>query len=250
MTVTKILVLAALCATAAHAGSAGEDEHAARLEARVDAALERVLGPGRAAATVVVRGERVTKREQSQISGSSGRETPPGSPILELPGYTKKGAIQSRPPAGGNFLVHSASEETLREGSFVVSGVRARLVLDDGLSEDSAAEAVRVAREILALDPERGDQLAVVRTAFLPAWRAAFSRPRDARALALLCGAAAALILAAALIGLAATRSSRTLADALAKARATAPGVASQAASAPARRILPLPPLGKGGRGE
>ncbi|MDD5304321.1 MAG: hypothetical protein PHS14_14580 [Elusimicrobia bacterium] len=210
---TKTLVLAALCATAAYAGSAGEGEHAARLEARVEAALERMLGPGRAAATVEVRGERVTKREQSEIPG--------------------------------------AGEETLHEGAFAVSGVRARLVLDKSLGEGAVAEAVRVTGEILALDRARGDELTVLRTSFLPSWRAAFSRPRDARDLALLCLAAAAVMLAAGLIGRAATRSAAALAEAIANRRAAAPEPPSRVppAALPARRISPLPPLEKGGRG-
>lgn len=251
MGVTKTLVLAVLCATAAHAGSAGEGEHAARLEARVETALERMFGPGRAAVTVEVRGERVTKREQSQISGSGGREAPAEAGILELPGYTKSGAAKpARPAAGGATLIHSAFEETLSEGSFAVSGMRAWLVLDNKLSPDTVAEAVRVTGEILGLDTSRGDELNLVRTAFLPSWRAAFSRPRDARDLALFVLAAAAFLLAAWLISRAAMRSARTLAEAIAKPRAQAavPAPRTPSPALPLRRISPLPPLDKGGR--
>ncbi len=251
MGVTKMLVLALLCATAAHAGSAGEGEHAARLEARAETALERMFGPGRAAVTVEVRGERVSKREQSQITGSGGREAPPEAGIIELPGYTKGGAAKpARSASGGALLQHWAFEETLSEGSFAVSGLRAWLVLDNNLSPDTVAEAVRVTGEILGLDPSRGDELNLVRTSFLPSWRAAFSRPRDARDLALFVLASAAFLLAAGLIGRAATRSARTLAEAIGKPR---PQVAVPAPHAPApalplRRISPLPPLDKGGR--
>jgi hypothetical protein len=249
MGVTKALVLAVLCATAAHAGSAGEGEHGARLEARVEAALERMFGPGRAAVTVEVHGTRVTKREQSSISGSGGHEAPPEAAVIDLPGYTKSSAARAaRPAASGPLLIHADVDETLSEGSFVVSSVHAWLVLDSKLKEGAVAEAVRVTGEIIGLDPSRGDELSVVRTSFLPSWRAAFSRPRDARNLALLFLAAAAFVLAAGLIGRAAMRSSRTLAEAIAKGRAPASGLPS--AALPLRRILPLPPLGKGGRTE
>ncbi|MEQ1920456.1 MAG: hypothetical protein ABL955_14810, partial [Elusimicrobiota bacterium] len=192
---TKTLVLAALCATAAYAGSAGEAEHAARLESRVDAALERILGPRRAATLIEVRGERVTKTEQSQISGTRAHESAAGTEIFDLPGYTKKGASRPAiPVSGGTTMVQSATEETVREGSFAVSGVRAWLFLDKNLDDAAAAEAVRVSLEILAIEPDRGDTLKVVKTAFTPAWRAAFSRPRDARALMLLCLAAATFL--------------------------------------------------------
>lgn len=250
MPVTKILVLAALCATAAHAGNAGEGEHAARLEARVEAALERMLGPGRAAATVEVHGERVTKKEVSQISGAGGREAPADAPIIELPGYTKITAVRAPRPAAGPALINTAADELLTERSFAVSRLRAWLVLDKSLKDAAVAEAVRVTEEILALDKARGDELTVVRTAFLPSWRAAFSRPRDARNLLLLLLGAAALVLAAALLGRAATRSARALAEGLAKARAAAPvSVRPGPPPLPARRIIPLPPLDKGGRG-
>lgn len=255
MGVMKTLVLAALCATAAYAGSAGEGEHAARLEARVDAALERMLGPGRAAATVEVRGERVTKREEIQISGTGGHEAPPESDaaILDLPGYTNKAASRNSPaPSESARLVHSDSEETIREASFAASGVRAWLFLDKKLDDAVAADAVHMSLEILGIDPDRGDSLNVVRTSFPPVWRAAFSHPRDARALALLAVAAAALLLAAALIGRAATRSSRALAEAIVKARPAACDPALRRPSAPLppmRRISPLPPLEKGGPG-
>lgn len=247
---TKILVLAALCAVSARAGSAGEGEHAARLEARAEAALERMLGPGRAALTVVVRGERVTKREVSLITGAGGREAPPEPAIIDLPGYTKSGAPRPARPASPGFLTHSASDELLREGSFAVSGVRAWLVLDKNLKEGPVAEAVRVTSGIISLDRARGDELTVVRTAFLPSWRAAFSRPRDARDLLLLALAAAALVLAAWLVGRAATASSLALADAFSKmGRAGPASPARSALPSPARRIIPLPPLDKGGRG-
>lgn len=251
MGVTKALVLAVLCATAAHAGSAGEGEYASRLEARVETALERMFGPGRAAVTVEVRGERVTKREQSQISGSGGREAPAEAGIIELPGYTKSGAAKAaRPAAAGPILMHSAFEETLSEGSFAVSGVRAWLVLDNKLSPGSVAEAVRVTGEILGIDTSRGDEVSLVRTSFTPSWRAAFSRPRDARDLTLFVLGAAAFLLAAGLIGRAATRSSRTLAEAIAKPRVQAaiPAPRPPTPALPLRRISPLPPLDKGGR--
>lgn len=252
MGVTKILVLAALCAVPALAGSAGEGEYAARLEARAEAALERMLGPGRAALIVEIRGERVTKRETSQISGAGGREAPPEPALIELPGYTKNSSPRpARSSSGGATLIHAAADETLREGSFAVSGVRAWLVLDKSLKEGPVAEAVRVTGGILALDPARGDELTVVRTAFLPSWRAAFSRPRDARNLALLALAAAALVAAAALLGGAAMKSALTLSDALTRARQASPGPSTRPALPlePARRIIPLPPLDKGGRG-
>ncbi|MDP3541702.1 MAG: hypothetical protein Q8T11_04455, partial [Elusimicrobiota bacterium] len=220
---TRNFVLAALCATAAHAGSAGEGEHAARLEGRVEEALERILGPGRSAATVEVRGERVTKREQSEISGSVGSAASPasaGSAILALPGYTTKGGSRAAPASSrGPALLHSSSEETIREGSFAVSGLRAWIFLDKGLDDGAAAEAVRVSLEILALEPDRGDSFKVVRTSFLPAWRAAFSRPRGAGALALLVAACAAVLVAAAMLGFAALRSARSLAEAIRAAR-------------------------------
>ncbi|MCM2303185.1 MAG: hypothetical protein NDJ72_00665 [Elusimicrobia bacterium] len=258
---TKYVVLAALCATAAHAGPAGEVEHAARLEASVEAALDRIIGPGRSAATVEARGERVTRREQSEISGTGGDSAPaesssePGpaapspSAILPLPGYAKKG-VPAAPPSSRipPLLLHAASEETVREGSFAVTGLRAWIFLDKGLDDAAAAEAVRVSLEILAIDPDRGDSFKVVRTSFLPAWRAAFSRPRGAGALALLAVACAAALASAALLGFAALRSSRALADAIRAVRAPA-AVSSPPAPLPARRILPLPPLGKGGLG-
>lgn len=250
MGVTKTIVLALLCATAAYAGSAGEAEHAALLEARVNAALERILGAGRAAAIVEVRGERVTKRDVAQISGSGGHDAAADadSAIIDLPGYSKKAAARNTRPSGGATLVHSDSQETVREASFSVSGVRAWLFLDKNLDDVRAAEAVRVSLEMLSVEPDRGDSLKVVRTSFLPAWRAAFSRPRDARALTLLCMAAAALLLAAGLIGRAATRSSHALAEAIVKApSATADPAPRRPASLPPRRISPLPPLERGG---
>jgi hypothetical protein len=189
----------------------------------------------------------VTKREQSSISGSGGREAPSEAAIIDLPGYTKSGASRNaRPAAGGATLIHSAYDETVSEGSFAVSGLHAWLVLDNKLSEAAVAEAVRVTGEIVGLDPSRGDELSVVRTAFLPSWRAAFSRPRDARALALLFLAAAALVLAAGLIGRAAVRSSSTLADAITRVRGLS---TDSSARLPMRRISQLPPLDKGGRG-
>lgn len=248
MSVTRIFVLAALCATAAHAGSAGEAEHAARLEARAEAALERMLGPGRAAVAVEVRGERATKRELSTISGAGGREAPPEPSIIDLPGYTKTGV--SKPArAAPAILMHAASDEVTREGSFAVSGLRAWLVLDKGLREDRVAEASRVTAEILGLEKARGDELAVVRTAFLPSWRAAFARPGDARSLILLLLAACAVVAAAALLGRAATRSARALADGLARIRPAPSEPPRSGLSMPMRRIIPLPPLDKGGRG-
>lgn len=258
MIVTKTFVLAALCATAAHAGPAGEVEHAARLEASVEAALERVLGPGRAAATVEARGERVIRREHSEISGAGGPASDPvssaaaaqTSTILALPGYAKKAAPSGQPaPSPGPVLLHATSEETVREGSFAVTGLRAWIFLDKTLDDAAAAEAVRVSLEILAIDPDRGDSFKVVRTSFLPAWRAAFSRPRGAGALALLAAACAAALASAAMLGFAVLRSSRALADALRGSRAPAPAPPPTPAPSPARRILPLPPLGKGGRG-
>lgn len=257
MGVTKSFVLAALCATAAYAGPAGEVEHAARLEASVEAALERILGPGRSAATVEARGERVTKREQSEISGTGGRSAsvegpsaPAASTILALPGYTKKGASAAPlPPRTASVLLHATSEETVREASFAVTGLRAWIFLDKGVDDAAAAEAVRVSLEILAIDPDRGDSFKVVRTSFLPAWRAAFSRPRGAGALALLAAACAAALASAALLGFAAMRSSRALADAIRASRTPAAASAPAPSPAPPRRILPLPPLGKGGLG-
>lgn len=245
MSVTAMLVLAVLCASAAQVGSAVEAEHAARLEARVEEALERMLGPGRAAATVEVHGERVTKREESSLSGES--ESRPASPppaesaVLDLPGYAK--SARFRPAAKARpAIAHAATEETLREASFLVTGVRARLVLDDSLGDPAVEEAVRVSGEILALDPARGDELRVVRTAFLPAWRAAFSRPRDTRAFALLCLGAAALLISASILGRALVRAARAFA-----AGRAAPAELRRPSAA--RRIVPLPPLEKGGRG-
>lgn len=245
MGVTKILVLAAFCATAAHAGSAGEGEHAARLEMRVETALERILGPDRAAATIEVLGERVSKRQQSEITGAAGREAPAAeTAIMDLPGYTKSAPKPAPRPKAGT-IVHSSNDETVTEASFTVRRLRAWLVLDKNLKDSAAAEAVRVTGEILALDQKRGDELTVVRTAFIPAWRAAFSRPRDAKHLALFVLGAAALLGASALLGGAVTRSARALADGFGRPRhASALGEAH-----PIRRIFPLPPLDKGGRG-
>lgn len=251
MGVTRSIVLTALCATVCFAGTAGEGEYAARLEARLDSALERILGPGRAAAIVEVRGERVTKREESSISGYGGRGAQAGNALLDLPGYTKK-AAPALPPAG--TVVHSASEQTVSEGSFDPSGVRAWLFLDEDLDDAAAAAAVQLSMEILAVDPARGDTLKVVRTAISPAWRAAFSRPRDLRILILLGLAAAAALLSVVMIGFAAVRSARAAAEAVSKASApSGQAPLPQAAETPpdpsmSRRIQALPPLEDGGR--
>lgn len=250
MSVTKLLVLAALCAAAAPSclAAPAEAEFSSRLESRAEEALARMLGPGRAAVVVEVRGERVVKKEVSTISGSGGKESPEAA-VLELPGYTRTGAPRTTArPASTPTLIHSASDELQREGSFVPTRVRAWLVVDKALAEASVAEAARVTGELLALDRSRGDELSVVRTAFLPSWRAAFARARDVRNLMLLLLAAGSLVLAAAVLGRAATRSARALADGLAKGR-SAPVPVRGLPPAPARRIIPLPPLDKGGRG-
>lgn len=226
-----IFLAAALWATPAGAAmtatAPAEPETAARLEARVNDALERMLGAGRASVAVEVRGERLIRREATQVVGPGGR---------------------------------AATEELQREESFKVAGQRAWLVLDSRLDDAKSAEAARVTGEILALDVARGDELNVIRTAFTPAWRAAFSRPRDAGALLLTLIAGAALVVAAWLLARAATRSSGALADAIVRARpepATPTAVSVYPPSSPppapapaaprvesSRRIELLPPLG------
>lgn len=252
------LLLAALCAVTAHGASSDEADKASRLESRVEAALERMLGPGRAALTVEIKGERAIKKESSTINRAveTSGDAPGRARVLELPGYTKSRAAKSPAPAvpsAPSPVMHSLTEETEHAESFAVTGVRAWLVLDSSIDETRSAEAARVAGEMLALDPGRGDDLSVIRTAFHPAWRAAFSRPRDARLLLLALLLAASALAAAYMLARGATRAGRAVAEAL-RDRVPTPGPTVQvlpaAASQPAprpgapRRVELLPPLG------
>ncbi|MBI4422388.1 MAG: hypothetical protein HY554_01595 [Elusimicrobia bacterium] len=173
-------MLAVLMALAAlpRLGLAQEAELASRLSQDATALVEQLVGEGRGRVLVRVEGER------SESVSERSLDTPvmkrPAAPADSgMPGYEPSAALSSA-------LKHLEREQkTDSRSAFHVRRVVASVLLDSSIPAGQANAITQVLTEMLRLEQQRGDSIAVVRAKLRPGWpRVVFSSPVLAAAVA------------------------------------------------------------------
>ncbi|MFH1726461.1 MAG: FliG C-terminal domain-containing protein [Elusimicrobiota bacterium] len=163
---------------------AEEQEIAARLERDATAVLERMFGPGRAEVLVTVEGESSQIQTQSEMITPIRREPPTERP--DMPGY--------EPSKDEVDYYQKDLESSARRASFLIKRILLTVVLDETLTSAQENDVRRVLPDLLRMDVERGDEMAVLRAKILPPWKALWASPKGLHTLSL-SGAGAVLII-------------------------------------------------------
>lgn len=225
--------LAAAPCGAAAAVDAEEAVASERLASRAREALDAILGPGRSKVLVEIRGERSRLQTETTIVSPLDRIAMTGGEaarILDLPGYTKRkalepvmpGGVEKPPPepvAAEPQFTQKDHEQSSRDNGFEIKQIQASVVLDSALSDEKVREVSQILPNLLMIDGTRGDTLSIVRASFRPAWENAFAEPSNMRR-AVYAGAAALVALLIAIIASASfVRAARVFATELGRRR-------------------------------
>lgn len=205
-----------------------ENEASQRMAADAMEFLDRLLGPGRAKVFITLEGERSQVQTQSEVA------TPMTKPKLPSGDKALPGYVASSETGSQVDYYQKDVERSQRDASFKVKKMQVSVVLDATLPDAKVAEVRKVLPDFLRMNPERGDDMTVLRAALLPSWKAAFLDVEGVRRL-LVVGAAALLgLLFCLTLYVTGIGAMRTLAREIAASRGTGPEGAPALPAAPA----------------
>ncbi len=180
-----LLFVAALfaAAAAAFAQSLPLDDKARyekALEQKADEVLLKLLGPNQAkvavqAAMDFTRTEKVdvttnAKEKDTDMFKWQGGSSEAGQPFNEylLPGFPSMGAAEPENRTYQKQLIFPAS---------FIKRLTVTVIVNKNLSEPEAQNVRTVVSEVLGLNPQRGDELSLIKTPFAPIWRTIWYTP-------------------------------------------------------------------------
>ena len=224
----RLALIAVLAASPAAAVSTDAEpaQSAERLAARVQDALDGMLGPGRSKVGIDVEGVHSeinsdtelllpvegTRKASSAATSARLSAAKAAAHLLDLPGYAKERAVEplrekaveaplEKPeaPPGAQYL-QKAHEASRYDTGFQIRAIHATVVLDSALGDAAVREVSQLLPQLLSLDTTRGDTLSLLRAPLRPAWKSAFATPGDWRSASYALGGGLIALLAAMIV--------------------------------------------------